>query len=108
MKRFLDDLKGARKIEWILLAAAVAMIFLFMCDGSTSSSAPRTAEETRIISVLSRIEGVGKNDVLISEGGILVVAEGIEDVAVNLRVQYAIQTILGIEASKIEIVPYGN
>ena len=37
--------------------------------------------------------------------GILVVADGAEDLGIYLRLQYAVQSLLGVEASRIEIMP---
>lgn len=110
MKKILEELKGARRIEWFLAVAAVAILLLTQCAGSDSAARYRTDEESRLISVLQKIDGVGRVDVMISADalGVLVVADGADQLAVCLRIQYVVQTLLGCEASDVEIVPYMN
>lgn len=109
MKKFLEELKGARSIEWFLAALAIAILLLTQWNGEASLSASGTEQELRVASILSRIDGVGKVEVMISEedhAGVLVVAEGAGDMLVCLRLQYAIQTLMGTDTARIEIVPY--
>ena len=91
MKKFLGELKAARNIEWFLAILAIAVLLL------------------RLSAILSRIEGAGSVEAMISEdgsNGVLIVAEGADDLGVCLHLQYAVQTLLGTESSRIEIVPY--
>lgn len=110
MIRFLEEIRGAKKLEWFLLIAAVAIVLLIGFRESDAPSAARTESEKRLISALSRIEGVGNADALISEvgerTGVLIIAEGVEDINVYLHIQQAVQKIIGIELSDIEIVPH--
>ena len=109
MRKFLEELKGARSIEWFLALLAIALLILTQWNGASSTDLARTEQEQRISSILHRIEGVGEVEVMISEEsgeGVLVVAEGANDLTVCLRLQYAIQTLLGTDAVRIEIVPY--
>ena len=109
MKKFLEELKGARRIEWFLIILAVCLILLTWNNENSDNVHNLTEQEQRICSVLRKIEGVGELEIMISEnnsGGILVVAEGAEDLNVCLRIQYAIHTLLGTEISKIEIIPH--
>lgn len=110
MKRILEELKGARKIEWFLAIAAVAILLMTQCTGTDTVPDYRTEQESRLISVLQKIDGVGQVDVMISEdaSGVLVVAEGADNLNASLRIQYAVQALLDCEASQIEIVPYMN
>lgn len=109
MKKFLEELKGARNIEWILAAMAIVLLLLTYWNGNSSTGIVQTEQEQRLAAILTRIEGVGDVEVMISEEeqkGVLVVAEGANNLGVCLRLQYAIQTLLGTEAIRIEIVPY--
>jgi len=112
MKRFLEEIKGAKKLEWFLLAAAISILLLACLGKNDSSSALRSESEKRLISALNRIEGIGRADALISsEDGytrVLVIAEGVDDMNVYLNIQHAVRTIVGIELSNIEIVPHGK
>lgn len=109
MKKFLDDLKGARKIEWYIALFAIAALLLSQMGNSRLTPSYQTELENRLVSILSRIDGVGKIEVMITEdqvSGILVVAQGADDLRISLRLQHAVQTLLGTEASRIEIIPY--
>lgn len=110
MKRFLEELRGARRIELFLAIAAIAVLLLVQMRNETISVC-RTEQELRLIAILNSIEGVGQVDAMISEGeppGVLIVAEGADEMSVMLRLQYAVQTLLGVEASRVEIVPHGS
>ena len=109
MKRILEELKGARKIEWFLIVFAIAALLLTQLGDSALSSAHLSQQEKRLCEILKKIEGAGSVEVMISDNplaGVLVVSEGADDLRVCLRLQYAVQTLLGTEASRIEILPY--
>lgn len=112
MKKFWEILKGARRIEWFLIAIAVAILLLLMPrPGSTGA---HTEIETRLAGILGRIDGVGRVEVMIAQdaegapAGVLVVAEGAEDIRTSLKLEMAVKTLLGTEVSRIEIVHYGQ
>ena len=113
MKKMLDILKGARWFEVLLALVAIA-ILLLQFAGSASFGSDGTELERRLSGILGQIDGVGRVKVMVTQSadgvpeGALVVAEGADDVGVCLRLQYAVQTLLGIEASKIEIVRYAQ
>ncbi len=109
MKKFLGELKAARNIEWFLAILAIAVLLLTQLNGSSTERIAQTDQELRLSAILSRIEGAGSVEVMISEdgsNGVLIVAEGADDLGVCLHLQYAVQTLLGTESSRIEIVPY--
>ena len=110
MKKILEALRGARRIELLLALAAVSVLLLLQLPESGGVGfAGQTNQEARIAAILGRIEGVGRVEVMLSEqesGGVLVVSDGAKDLAVCLRIQYAVQTLLGTDVSRIEIVPY--
>lgn len=109
MKKILEELRGARSIEWLLAALVIVLLLLMLSNSSPSDTAVKTSQEQRLASILKRIDGVGALDIMISDGpqgGILVVAEGAENLEVCLRIQYALQSLIGTEANRIEIVPY--
>lgn len=108
MKKFFEELRGARSIEWFLAVLAIAILLLMLWNGGTPDST-KTAQEQRLTAILKRIDGVGHLELMISDEpqcGVLVVAEGADNLEVCLRLQYALQTLTGIDAGQIEIVPY--
>lgn len=98
-------------MELFVAIVAIAMLVLTVYGRSATSDELFTTEELRLGGILRRIEGVGNVDVMFSaenSGGVLVVAEGAENMEVYLRLQYAIKALTGAELSEIEIVPYGE
>jgi len=107
VRRFIEELKGARSIEWCLVVLAVAILLLTQWTGAPGGTIKQTEQEQRLSAILSRIDGAGTVDVMISEEGkgVLIVAEGADHLGVSLRLQYAAQTLLGTEITRIEIIP---
>lgn len=109
MKRLMEIFRGARRIEIFLALAAIA-ILLLQWGGTPTSGGMQTELESRLSAILSQMDGVGKVHVMIAQDetgsveGVLVVADGADDVGVRLRIQYALQTLLDAEASDIEVV----
>lgn len=112
-----ERLRGARHIEWVLLAIALAAALMLLTDGSGQTESS-TALERRMEGVLSVIEGAGRVRVLVNQGeaaptfsgqslqpsGVVVVAEGAGDMKVKLALQRAVQALLGVAADQIEIL----
>lgn len=113
MKRLMEALGSARKIE-ILLIAAMLCIMLLLCLNNPAQDMQESGEEARMQRLLSRIEGAGKVSVMIAEDaegcirGAVVAAQGAEDVRVALEMQRAIQALTGLELNQIEIIKSGG
>ena len=106
-----NRLRGARRIELfaaMVLAALLALVLLNGCVGSRE--AVRTPLEGRLERILSRIEGVGRVSAMITEdgeggvAGVVIVADGLEDISTCLRVQRAVLSLIDIEADRVEII----
>lgn len=118
IRRLAAGLRGARHIEWALMAVALsALMLIFAGRAQMDQQSDATALERRMEAVLSCIEGAGRVRVLVhpadaaafayadaGEGGVLVVAEGAGDLRVSMDIQRAVQALLGIEAGQIEIL----
>lgn len=118
IRQVMDRLRGARHIEWVLLALALAAFFLLTADAPGADLYESTSLERRMENVLSCIEGAGRVRVLVNPGtaaaafsaqdeqaaGVLVVAEGAGNLKVNMELQRAVQALLGVEARQIEIL----
>ena len=112
MKRLMEALKSARKLEICIALAAIAILMLLgLGNGGDGGASP---EERRMERILSEIEGAGRVSVKLSEdekgacSGAVVAASGAEDIAVLLRLQGAVQTLTGLEPENIEIVKSGR
>ena len=103
-------IQSVKKLEWLLLIAAVAALILQ--SGGLLKGAGQTALEKRVQAALKQISGVGNVYVMIKEDargtpeGALIVAEGAEEIRTRLRIQYAVETLLSLDAQKIEIMEF--
>lgn len=111
MRKWIDCLKGARRIEWFLAAVAIAILLVQAVD---LPSLRETALEQRVAETVRSIDGVGKAKVMIYEDddgvpyGALIVIGGADDIGVCLRVQRAVHALLGLEGAQIEIAQYAR
>ncbi len=106
---FMEKIRSARKIEWIALAVAVALLALTILDG-TQGSGGSTDIERRLEQVLSSVEGAGGVRTMVMQDkdgsilGVLIVAEGAGNVAVRLRLAQAAKALLNVDMNRIEVV----
>lgn len=114
VKKFLEIFRGARKIEIFLAMAAIAILLLQWSGTAFDSASGQTELERRLSGILGRVDGVGTVSVMVTEDvdggveGVLVVAEGAENIGVQLKLRYAVQTLLDVEASQIEVIKHAE
>lgn len=94
---------------WAAMAACALLCLLLLASGKNEGEA-KTDKEIRLERVMEKIEGAGDTDVMIAEEngcvtGVLVVAQGAGDIAVRLRLQNAVKTLLDVENEKINVMP---
>ena len=93
-------------------------------DAPSHSTDVSTELEVRLENILSKINGVGKVDVMITYDaepvsaesnaatskplGAIVIAEGADNLEVRIKIQQSVQTVLGIEARQVKIFEMGN
>lgn len=138
-RRFSDTLKEFGKKD-ATICAAVAIVIIILAaniyinknkDAPTGTYATPAASpqkstatdiELRLENILSKIDGTGKIDVMItyqtcdaSAGqeqpqplGAVIIAEGADNLEVRIKIQQAVQTALGIEARQIKIFRMGK
>ncbi|MBR2718705.1 MAG: hypothetical protein IKB78_05325 [Clostridia bacterium] len=103
------------KDGWLVLALAgcVALCLLLALAENTTSSA--TDEESRLARVLSAMSGAGDVEVAVFYQeetalpcGAVIVAQGADDVTVRLQLTRAACTLLGLEASQVEVFKLGG
>lgn len=116
VRRALEKLRGARHIEWALIAFALAAALLVASEPREQAEPGGSELERRMEAVLSGVKGAGEVRVLVNRAetafasadtpvtGVLVVAEGAGDVRVALELQRAVRALLGVEAEQIEIL----
>lgn len=103
MKRIMQALKSARWLEMTLIVVLMCIAAVVALSGAQDSPV-RTAEETRLRSLLSEIDGAGRVDVVLGEDGAVVTAAGAGRIDVMLKLQRAVQAATGFELRRIEII----
>lgn len=120
MGNFWAALKGAKRMEWIILLAVGAALILLLSSRTTAPEGQQTALEARMEAVLSAVRGAGRVRVLVSSGeddsqafaqqdpksvrGVVIVADGADDIRVALELSGAAQALLGVDADKIQVL----
>lgn len=117
VRDFLNRLRAVRHIEWIVLLAVCAAAVLLLTDAAGEPRTEQTDLEMRMESVLSCVSGAGRVRVLVNQEGenalagpgapaqgVVVVAEGADDLRVALELQQAVQALLGVDAARIGIL----
>lgn len=97
-----ERLSGSR---YVLLVAAVGLALLLWPTGGDADGGDDllSGEEARVEALLSRIEGVGQTELLLSDCGAVVVCQGADDAGVCLRVTQAVRCYTGLGADKVQI-----
>jgi stage III sporulation protein AG len=101
---------GVKNISIIVVTIIIALTLLIYSsvDKEDSSVNDMDDEEMRLSAVLSEIEGAGKVTTMIvrEDGkvkGVLVIAEGAEDISVMLKLLNATSTVMGVDRSVVEV-----
>lgn len=115
-------LKKIRGIKNIRLIAAIFIIavalIIYSNVAADHAAADRTAgapetsmdsDESRLAGILEGLEGVGRVETMITRGeddevvGIIVIAEGAEDIATRLRLLSAVTTAMGVDKQIVNV-----
>lgn len=104
-----------RSAIWMMVALAAVLAMVLLGGGSHPAS-----EEKRIGEVLSRIAGAGKVEVALFYGknasgqenaapvGAVVVAQGAENIEVRLNLIRAVQTLLNLPQTAVDVFAMGK
>lgn len=103
------------KDGWLLLALAGCILLCLMLGLMETPSSTQTEEEARLSRVLSAMAGAGEVEVAVFYQeedalpcGAVVVAQGADDVSVRLQLTRAVCTLLGLEASQVDVFRLGG
>lgn len=111
-------IKGIKNIRIIAAIFIIAVALLIYSSVATKNAATNTSstvgsaemdeDESRLAAILEGLEGVGEVETMItrSDGeivGILVIAEGAEDIAVRLRLLSAVTTAMGVDKQIVNV-----
>ena len=109
-KALLERLRGARRIELFAALALAALLALILMKADFPPAEQKTELEARVERILTKIEGAGRVSAMITqdaEGGVtgaLIVADGLNDMGTYLKLQRAVESLLEVDASRIEII----
>ena len=115
----LKKIRGIKNIRFIaaIFIIAVALI-IYSNVAADRAAADRTAgapetsmdsDESRLAGILEGLEGVGRVETMITRGeddevvGIIVIAEGAEDIATRLRLLSAVTTAMGVDKQIVNV-----
>ena len=105
-----EKLRGARKLEWLLLLVAACAAALVLTQNPGGETAAQSTElEARLERVLSAVEGAGDVRAMVTEReekivGVVIVAEGAGDIGVRLSLMQAARALLEIDLEQIEVI----
>ena len=115
-KGFIKKLKGIKNLQIIVVIFIIAVALIIystvttakQTDTTTSVSSVMTSDEQRLSAILSNIVGAGKVETMITSTdgkvtGVLVIAEGADDITVRLRLMEAAATALGVSKSIVSV-----
>ena len=112
LREFFQGKNKRKEIELILLCLmAIVLVFavwqVFLKDKQEGQSVA-SSEESRLVSILETIDGVGETEVMIGvtesgEKSVVVVCEGANNIAVIMDVREAAATALGIEEKLVKV-----
>ena len=107
----LKKLLAIKNLKIMVIAIIIALGLIIYSDVSTNESgvvSNMDQEEIRLASTLSQIEGVGEVQNMITRNGdkisgVLVIAEGAENISVMLKLLDATATVMGVDKSIVEV-----
>lgn len=108
---FAKKLAGIKNLKIMIVAVIIAIgliIYSGVGDFQSSEVTYMDDEETRLATTLSQIEGVGEVKTMITRNGdeisgVLVIAEGAENISVMLKLLDATSTAMGVDKSIVEV-----
>ncbi len=109
-------LKGTKNIQ-IVVAIFIIAVALIIYSGVAASKEKKTdqtvmtSEETRLSAILSKVDGAGEVETMISSSdgkivGVLVLAEGADSISVRIRLLEAAACALGVDKNIVSV--YGK
>lgn len=115
---FFKKLKGIKNLQIIVVIFIIAVALIIYSTVMTGKSAKssdsvgvssvQTSDEQRLSAMLSNLVGAGNVETMITEcdgkiTGVLVIAEGADDITVRLRLIDATATALGVSKNIVNV-----
>ena len=121
IKKFFQKIKSIKNIEIYVALILALVVIIFVFAGGGTKNASKTEEddtyigqmEHKICSVIQKIAGCGKAEVVISYSGdeenvvgVVVVAEGANDPIIRFKIVEVVVTLLDVDSSNVQVFTY--
>ena len=121
IKKFFQKVKSIKNIEIYVALILALVVIIFVFAGGGTKNASKTEEddtyigqmEHKICSVIQKIAGCGKAEVVISYSGdeenvvgVVVVAEGANDPIIRFKIVEVVVTLLDVDSSNVQVFTY--
>ena len=108
LSRKIMAVKNLRIMVVAIIIAVGLIIYSDIGMTETTQTSTMDEEEIRLATVLSNIDGVGEVKTMITRNGseisgVLVIAEGAENISVMLKLLDATSTVMGVDKSIVEV-----
>lgn len=108
LSRKIMAVKNLRIMVVAIIIAVGLIIYSDIGMTETAQTSTMDEEEIRLATVLSNIDGVGEVKTMITRNGseisgVLVIAEGAENISVMLKLLDATSTVMGVDKSIVEV-----
>lgn len=103
-------MKKFRRAATLISVALAAVLLILSMERTEIPAVGAMSTEHRLRSVLSAVKGAGAVELLVNESdsgeviGVCVLSEHADDIATAFRIRRAVQTTLGIDNSRIEVI----
>lgn len=125
MRELFERLRAIRGVEWLIGLGALSLLLLSLMGGAQQETVLQDGLEARLASILSKVQGAGSVDVIVytaaeetqavaafgagqtaaqRPSGVVVVADGAGDLQVRMELARAVQTLLSLPASAVEVL----
>lgn len=96
--------KRLAKYKYPAIILLIGIMFIIMPAGTKSAEPELKGEAELLKEILSKSEGIGRLDVIMSDKGVVVVCDGANDANVRLNIIRAVSSYTGFTSDKISIL----
>ena len=96
--------KRLAKYKYPAIILLIGIMFIIMPAGTKSDEPELKGEGELLKEILSKSEGIGRLDVIMSDKGVVVVCDGANDANVRLNIIRAVSSYTGFTSEKISIL----
>lgn len=91
------------RFKYPLLILALGVV-LMLAPGKTAAPAGAVDSGTQLSQILSRCEGIGAAQVIVSDEGVVVACQGAENAKTRLEILHAVNSYTGFGSDRITVL----